>query len=344
MRRILPILVIHFVAISVLAADAAPKQWTTLTSGLDSNLRGLSVRCEKNKTCVIWASGSNGVVLRSIDNGKTWKQVTVPDARDLDFRDVEAFGANTAYLMSIGEDQKSRIYKTTDGGASWELQYSDPRPKFFLDSLACGSPTHCFAVGDPIDGKFVILSTDDGSHWKELPHNLLPAALPQEGAFAASGTVIALCRGQIRIATGGPAARVFDSKDGGRSWNVANTPVVSGNASSGIFSIACNSHNDLVVVGGDYKNPESFVKAAAYSSDSGKTWQLAQTQPSGFRSAVAWMSAKDLIAVGPNGTDLSHDKGMHWDRLNSTNLNAVTFAGSRVWAAGPKGTVVLLGR
>lgn len=341
-RRILQIAAL-FVTTFAFAAENVPQPWTILASGLDTNLRGLSVKCEKSASCVIWASGSNGVVLHSIDDGKTWKQIAVPDARDLDFRDVEAFGANTAYLMSIGEDQKSRIYKTTDGGSNWELQYSDPRPKFFLDSLACDSLTHCFAVGDPIDGKFVVVATHDGQHWKELSHYLLPAALPQEGAFAASGTVITLCQSRILIATGGPAARILSSSDEGRTWKAVNTPIISGNASSGLFSIACNNHY-LVVAGGDYKNPDGVAKVAAYSSDLGTHWQLAQTQPSGFRSAVTWLSDDNLIAVGPNGTDISRDKGMHWSHLNSTNLNAVTFAGSHVWAAGPKGTVAVLSK
>ncbi|HEY1464542.1 MAG TPA: YCF48-related protein [Terriglobales bacterium] len=341
-RKILRITLISLAAVCVFAADIPPQPWTILNTGIDTNLRGLSVKCEKNKACVLWVSGSNGVVLRSIDDGKTWKQLAVPDARDLDFRDVEAFDANTAYLMSSGDGQKSRIYKTTDGGASWKLQYSDPRPSFFLDSLACDSPTYCVAISDPVDGKFPIIATNDGEHWTELAPDAMPAALPQEGAFAASGTVITFCQHKIFFATGGPAARIFRSSDSGHLWKVVNTPIVSGNASSGIFSVACYSHSDLVTVGGDYKNPESSTNAAAYSSDRGITWQLAQMQPGGFRSAVAWMSGKDLIAVGPNGADISHDKGMHWSRINSTNLNAIVYAGERAWAAGPKGTVVVL--
>jgi len=112
---------------------------------------------------------------------------------DLDFRDIEAFGASTAYLMSSGDGEKSRIYKTTDQGKSWTLQYTDKRAGFFLDSLACDSPTHCFALSDPVDGKFLILATTDGQHWNEPPRDKMPAALATEGAFAASGTSITLC-------------------------------------------------------------------------------------------------------------------------------------------------------
>jgi len=279
------------------------------------------------------------VILRSTDDGKTWKQVTVPGASNLDFRDIEAFDANIAYVMSSGDGDKSRIYKTTDSGKSWKLQYSDRRQGFFLDSLACDSMTHCIALSDPVDGKFLVLSTGDGKHWKELSRDHMPAALPQEGAFAASGTAIALCDGKIFFGTGGPAARVFRSADDGRSWTVATTPIASGNPSSGVFSVACTSHGDLVVVGGVYKDPNRAQQVAAYSTNSGETWQLSQTQPGGYRSAVGSFSNGNLAAVGPNGTDVTHDKGVHWQQANSLNLNAVSFNNAEGWAVGPKGSI-----
>ena len=317
----------------------ASAQWSVQTSGLDANFRGVSVKCYQKQPCVIWASGSNGVILRSTDDGKTWKQLTVAGGTDLDFRDIEAFDANTAYVMSSGDGDKSRIYKTTDAGNNWKLQYSDKRPGFFLDSLACDSMTHCVAISDPVDGKFLVLSTDDGEQWKELPRDNMPAALPKEGAFAASGTAIALCEGNIFFATGGPAARIFRSNDHGHSWKVVETPITSSNPSSGVFSIACIGNNNLVAVGGDYKDPNRAVQVAAYSKNSGETWQLSQTQPGGFRSAVGSLSNGDLIAIGPNGTDVSHDAGINWQPTDSLNLNAAAFAGMESWAVGPKVTI-----
>lgn len=256
-------------------------------SGRNTNLRGVSVtRDNSGKHFVIWAAGSNGTILQSVDDGSTWRQLTVQGGTDLDFRDVEAFGEQTAYLMSSGDSPKSRIYKTMDGGKNWKQQYSDQRAGFFLDSLACSSPTHCVAVSDPVGGKFLVLATDDGEHWKELPRDKMPAALPQEGVFAASGTAIAFCGGDIFFGTGGPAARIFHSKDAGMSWTVTETPLPSGNASSGIFGITCDGRGHMVAVGGDYKDPNRAEKVAAYSDDSGATWRLSQSQPGGYRSAA----------------------------------------------------------
>ena len=55
--------------------------WQVQTSGLDTNLRGVSAVYVQNakgaRTPVVWASGSNGVILRSLDEGKTWKRLNV---------------------------------------------------------------------------------------------------------------------------------------------------------------------------------------------------------------------------------------------------------------------------
>jgi len=330
----------------VLCPNALGQWWSVQTSGLPSNLRGISVtngRVNGKQSLIVWASGSHGVILRSTDKRSPWNLLGGPGGGDLDFRDIEAFGEDTAYVMSSGEGDKSRIYKTTDGSTTWKLQYSDQRRGFFLDSLACDSKIHCVALSDPVDGKFLVLSTNDGERWKELPRDKMPDVLSGEGAFAASGTAIALCgHDHIYFGTGGGrVARVFHSKDSGRSWTAVETPIAGGNASRGIFSVACGA-DLLVAVGGDYKEPGSAQGTAAYSYDAGATWHLAARLPGGYRSAVAHFSQGDFVAVGTNGTDIANSegrKGMRWEHTDSLNLNAASFYGQEGWAVGPKGTI-----
>lgn len=336
---------LSFFLLALAFLDSGP-WWQVQNSGLDTNLRGVSVSFAftGKHDYVVWASGSNGIILRSTNEGATWTQMSVKGGGDLDFRSIEAFDADTAYVMSSGDGNKSRIYKTIDGGKIWTLQYTDKRPGFFLDSLVCDSKTHCYALSDPVDGKFLVLSTDDGERWKELSRDKMPAALPKEGAFAASGTSIAICdRGDnIYFGTGGAAsARVFRSADHGRSWTAAETPIASGNASSGIFSVACGGFL-VVAAGGDYKDPASAKRVAAYSNDFGATWHLAEQQPGGYRSGVSECGYGDFAAVGPNGTDMSHDEAgeaMHWQDTDKLNLNAANCEGQHCWAVGPKGTI-----
>lgn len=330
-----------------IGTPAQAQHWKVQTSGIDTNLRAVSVantQREKGVSLpIVWSSGSNGVVLKSLDEGNSWQRLRVEGGETLDFRGIVAFDDKTAYLMSSGEGEKSRIYKTTDGGENWKLEATDKHKEFFLDSIACLSVTHCFALGDPIGGKFLVLSTNDGERWSTLASVQMPAALSGEGAFAASNSCLLVSGEEIMFVTGGPAARVFHSKNSGLTWWVLQTPMAHGNASSGIFSVSrlhSEKASPIVVVGGDYQDSNRTSDTAAFSLDPRKTWKLAKREPGGFRSAVGFLDSRIVIALGPNGEDISEDGGVHWKRTDSLNLNALAILDAEHgWAVGPNGTI-----
>jgi CubicO group peptidase (beta-lactamase class C family) len=321
----------------------ATAQWTLQESGTKARLRGLGAVSGK----VAWASGAGGTVLRTLDGGRTWEPRVVPDAGDLDFRDVEAIDDRTAYLLSIGEGDRSRIAATNDGGATWEFLYRNHDPKGFLDAIAFWDADHGLALGDPVGGRFVILRTEDGGKtWAGVPHEGMPEALPGEGAFAASGTCLVVGEaGNAWFATGGATvARVFRSTDRGRTWTAHETPVVAGNPSSGIFSLAFRDADHGIAVGGDYREPARTGKLAALTADGGRTWRVAEGRGlGGYRSAVAYVpgtGGQTLVAVGPTGSDVTSDGGERWERLGTTGFNSVHFRGEAAgWAVGEDGTI-----
>src|SRR5258707_12331726 len=299
---------------------AAP-WWAVQESGVDSNLRGVCVVADSfgAGTVTIWASGSRGAVVRSTDSGKTWKRLRIPEAESLDFRGVQAFYMNTAYVMSSGEAAQSRIYKTTDGGKSWILQYQGEQKGFFLDALICDDEKHCAALSDPVDGKFVVLTNMDGEHWTELPRENMPTALSKEGAFAASNSSLCLDGKNIYFGTGGPASRLFASQDLGRTRTVEGQPIISGSASSGVFSIFCDERT-IVAVGGDYQDPARAYKNAAESLDGGKTWELATQLPGGYRSAGGGNEG-GYVKGGPAGGGRGVD-GLRWEFLGKMKFKS----------------------
>jgi photosystem II stability/assembly factor-like uncharacterized protein len=204
-------------------------------------------------------------------------------------------------------------------------------------------------MSDPVDGRFLILSTvDGGSNWNLVSkHAGVPESLEGEAAFAASGTcIIAIAPFPgFMIATGGNAARILRGTrrtDGGMSWRAYETSITHGTSGSGIFSIAMSDAKNGVIVGGNYEKPEDSKASIAFTTDGGLTWS-AGNGLSGYRSAVAYIDKKSLVAVGTNGTDMSDDGGRTWKKIGSENLNAVAARGRKaVWAVGPKGLVVKL--
>jgi photosystem II stability/assembly factor-like uncharacterized protein len=329
----------HFLAAILLGqcGSIAVAEWQTQPVGTRADFRGLCVVSPN----VAWVSGTKGTYARTIDGGKTWSVGTVPGADKLDFRDVEAFEETTAYLLSAGPGDASRIYKTVDGGKSWALQFRCADPAAFLDAIAFWDTQNGIALGDPVKGQFqLIVTADGGVHWKPLAAKVLPTALASEGAFAASGTcLVTHGASDVWFATGGgKAARVFHSKDRGQNWEVSETPIVAGAESAGIFSIAFRDRHHGMIVGGDYRKPNDNGATAAITSDGGKTWTpLNKRLP--FRSAVAW--AKDRwVVVGTSGSHVSLDNGATWKPLDRENYNSVGFSSSgEGWAVGPKGRI-----
>jgi photosystem II stability/assembly factor-like uncharacterized protein len=323
-----------FTIILLISSVACAQQ--TQNSKTDVQLRGISAVSSK----VAWASGAKGTVLRTIDGGEMWETMVIVGAEALDFRDIQAFDQNTAFVLSIGPGDQSRIYKTADGGRIWQRQFTNNDPKAFYDCFAFWDRTHGIAVSDSVDGKFPLIATFDGMNWNPVVVKNMPAALPSEGAFAASGTCIATFgRSDVWFGAGGPAARVFHSADRGKTWTVAETPILHGAATQGVFSLAFWTAKDGIAVGGDYKEPARGEKTAAFTHDGGKTWALATKPPQGYRSAVAAVSSL-LVAVGTNGADVSHDGGKSWASMFSDNLNALALVGNSGWAVGPDGKIV----
>ncbi|HMF10602.1 MAG TPA: hypothetical protein VKJ00_15815, partial [Thermoanaerobaculia bacterium] len=258
--------------------------------------------------------------------------------------------AETAILLSIGKGNESRIYRTTDGGKNWLLEYTEQNPKAFLDCMAFWDAAHGIVVGDPLDGKPELLTTSDGgAHWTPLPSNSIPPAKTGEGS-PASGTCIATYaekKGKKEswhawFVTEN-ASRVFHTADSGKTWVATETPLVTG-LNQGVFSIAVVDADRLAIVGGDYDHPQMAKSNSAVSDDGGKTWKESSHRPLGYRWGVTVVPdtpGPTAFAVGPTGIDYSIDRGKNWAQMNEEPTNAIAFADAHHgWAIGKKGHIL----
>jgi photosystem II stability/assembly factor-like uncharacterized protein len=322
-------------------------KWDVKPTGSASQFRGLAAVSKD----VAWVAGSEGQVLRTLDGGKKWQNVS-PPGQTLLFRDVEAFDAQHAVVLAIGNGEDSRILRTADGGKHWAEAFRNADPVAFYDCLDFNNSRSGLALSDPVDGKFRIAATSDGGKsWKVQSNKGMPAALPGEFAFAASGTCLVAGAGRSAwFATGGgDRPRVFRTVDGGRSWKVTDSPMASGEA-AGIFSLSFRGQLHGVAIGGDYGTTGGAVKAASYTSDGGRSWKLvpADKAPKMYRSGSAFVpwSLSTVVAVGPTGSDVSIDGGRSWTQFDDGNYDSVECAGygfqAGCWASGAKGAVARL--
>jgi photosystem II stability/assembly factor-like uncharacterized protein len=336
-------ILILLAAVCVVAAPTQA-QWRPLASNTTAEFRGLIAV----SPAIVWASGTRGRVARSTDGGSTWTIDTIPGADSLDLRAIAARSATHAWALSSGPAEKgqARIFRT-ENGTSWSQQFQTAEQGVFLDAMAFWDNQHGIALSDPVDNRLTVLATDDaGATWTKIPTDGAPAMLPNEAAFAASGTcLIVQGSSNVWIGTGGGAqARVFRSTDRGRTWSVSATPLHAGNSASGIFSVAFSDARRGVAVGGQYNKPKERVDNVALTADGGKTWRLASGPlPAGYMSGVVYMPGSDgrrLVAVGLAGTASSVDGGESWTMVDSVAYNSVAFASPDVgWAAGPRGRI-----
>lgn len=311
-------------------------QYQHIDVATESNFRGLSIAKDRS----IWISGTQGTILRSVDEGQHWDRFQIPNTDSIDFRDIEAFDAQHAITLSAGSP--ALIYETKNGGKDWVLRYADHDPKIFLDGMDFSNATQGMVFGDPIHGKLSLLKTENGGEsWEKIPRAQIPNALEVEAGFAASGTSIVCIENEVWIGLGGEQSRVFYSADFGEHWTAKNSAMLSGTAMQGIYSMSFKNNKIGIAVGGEWNsNPEI---SHIYTSDGGKNWQVAKGVQA-YRSGSTYLFEDVFIATGKGGTDLSTDNGATWKALSSAGWYSIASSadGKLIVGTGKQGKVSLI--
>lgn len=328
--------IVKILVVTLFLASSIKAQKIELLTKQDKiSLRGLSVVNDS----ITWASGSNGTIARSINGGKTFEWITVKDYEKRDFRDIEAFDANTAVIMAVAEP--AVILKTTDAGKTWKKVFENSTKGMFLDAMNFDE-NNGVVIGDPIDNKAFIASTkDQGNSWQEIEKNKEDTIKNGEAFFAASGTnVKQLKDDKILYVTGGTDSRLFYNQ------KLYALDIIKGEESTGANSVAVNSsQQNAVIVGGDFKHDTVSTKnCVLVNLHTSLVFSLPKTPPHGYRSCVTYISKDTLITCGTSGIDISTDGGMNWKLISNESFHVCqkTKKGDAFFLAGANGRIAKL--
>ena len=303
-----PVLIICFFCFSLVSVYA--QTVVVVEQGQKTSLRGLSMPTAS----VVWASGSNGMVAKSVDWGNSFRWMRVEGFAKRDFRDIEAFDSSTAIIMAV--DTPAIILKTTDGGKTWRKVFEDARPGMFLDAMDF-SGNNGVVIGDPINGKtFMAVTSDKGNIWipKETPDTMMDG----EAFFASSGTNIKIIGAKRNtkslFVSGGMQSRIFFN------GNAIKLPMQSGKNSTGANGLVLHPNQQQgIIIGGDFANDKRSDSAILlFSLYPTIKFTDPVTPPLGYKSAAVYLSPSTVLSCGTSGVDLSIDGGLNWQ--NTSNL------------------------
>lgn len=316
-----------------------------LTSGTNTSLRGMSVPLEQ----VIWVSGSNGTIGKSVDAGKTFRWMIVPGFEKRDFRDIEAFDSSTAIAMAV--DNPAYIIKTTNGGATWKKVFERTMEGMFLDAMDFKNEKEGICIGDPVNFSqinkhlfYIIRTVDGGETWKEAPMYQMPAAQTGEAIFSGSGTNISFLDNpdfEFAFVTGGSISNLYMIARQGKQSKWVNIPVIQGKETAGTFSFATDKQKTMYCIGGDYKVPKDYFNNFYYTTDAGVKWGSPSVGPPfGYRSCIKIIKDKTLVACGPTGVDFAENGQKEWKKVSLESFNVCMVSkGKQVFLAGEKGKI-----
>jgi hypothetical protein len=321
----------------------------TYTRQLNTSIRSVSFRGISSPTeLIFWASGSKGTIARSINGGKNISLMQIKGYDKSDFRDIHAWSANKAVVMSSGTP--AVILITQDGGSTWKETFRKTDTTWFLDAIDFWDEQRGIAIADPINGRFILLQTlDGGQSWQLMDTTKIPMAAEGENLFAASGTALR-CWGnnQFGFVTGGALSRLIIFN--GNNYETVQLNIRQGENSQGANSFIRYDNDKYRIVGGDYKDTSATMLNSCSVVNNNTLISMLDGK-NGVLSLKYYASCVDVlrteksqtvfIATGTNGTFIDDQ---NWRKIHNTPFHTMCSApaGKCIYFAGPGGRLGVL--
>ena len=298
-----------------------------------------------NENKVFYAANKNRVGYINLKDNSKFERKINKDSLEFEFRSIAV--TNDAVCI-INVANPTFLFRFSKDLIQKQLVYEERHEKVFYDSMQFWNDNEGIALSDPTDGCLsIILTKDGGKTWHKSLCDKLPKMNKGEAAFAASNSNIIINGNDTWIVSGGKKSRVFYSSDKGITWNVYETPIVQGEAMTGIFTADFYNNKIGFIAGGNYEKPNQNFQNKAVTFDGGKTWKLVgENAGFGYASCIQFIpnsNGKCLVCVGSTGLFYSNDMGNSWTQLSQDNsLYTLRFIDSTTAIAAGKDKIIKL--
>ncbi len=319
----------------------APFTGVEITTLLTDTMSVRAITLEKDK--VWYATDRGGYGYCKLDRSKNFIGRIASDTIYPHFRGI---AQNSSSVFMISTEKPAAIYRLSKPDNVVAKVFEDKHPGAFYNGIQFWNEYEGIAMGDPQNGCLsVVITRDKGNTWTKLACSELPKIEPGEAGFAASNSSLVVKGDNTWIVTGGTKARIFFSRDKGRTWSVHETPINQGKPMAGIFTADFYNDSIGIIAGGDYENQNENFKNKALTINSGQTWALiSDGEAFGYTSCIQFVPESGgllTVSVGPQGIYFSDDCGSFWKKISDEkDLHTIRFIDERNAVAAGKNKII----
>jgi len=271
------------------------------------------------------AVGERGHILVSADAGRSWRQSPVPTRVTL----TSLYFVDDRQGWAAGHD--ATILRTRDGGATWQIVYTDPERDAPILDLWFRDARHGLAVGAY---GLILVTSDGGDSWQDQKltftgthasqANARPGEAGTPGTDLHLNQLQAAPAGQLYLA--GEGGHLYRSGDGGKHWERIPIPYA-----GSLFGTLPLDDRRLLAFG--------LRGHLFFSADGGRRWAAVETGTDTTLTDAVRLHDGRIAVVGLAGTVLvGTDSGIRFDLHAQPDRAGF----SRVLEA-PDGALILLG-
>ncbi len=294
--------------------DGAPSIGSIALSISDPNV----VYVGTGEACIRGNISQGDGVWKSVDAGKSWKNVGLKDSRAIGKVIVNPRNPDVVFVAALGHpfgpNTERGVFRTTDGGKTWEkVLYKDENsgaidvvfdpqnPNILFASLWEARRTPwTLSSGGP--GSGVYRSTDGGSTWKQLQEHGLP-----KGPYGRIGLAVAANSERVYALIEAKDGGLYRSDDGGDTWDLVN----------GSHSLFQRAWYYMHIIADPQDANTLYVLDVEFfkSTDGGRNFNKIKV-PHGDNHGL-WIDPKNtkrMIASDDGGVTVTLDGGKSWTR------------------------------